>query len=163
MSSASSAPPSVAAGDVPRIAVSDLTIAYGSSVIQRDLDFTVRRSEIFVIMGGSGCGKTTLLRHMIGLMAPARGDVLYDGRSFWKAEPEERDRMMRRFGVLYQSGALWSSMTLAENIELVLESRDVIHAFYVPQFLFKRDVNPGMVNQFQFTIKPEDAGKTFNG
>ena len=120
MSSASSAPPGVAAGDIPRIAVSDLTIAYGSSVIQRDLDFTVRRSEIFVIMGGSGCGKSTLLRHMIGLMAPARGDVLYDGRSFWKAEPEERDRMMRRFGVLYQSGALWSSMTLAENIALPL-------------------------------------------
>src|ERR1700675_159897 len=120
MSSASSPPPGVAAGDIPRIAVSDLTIAYGSSVIQRDLDFTVRRSEILVIMGGSGCGKSTLLRNMIGLMAPVRGDVLYDGRSFWKAEPEERDRMMRRFGVLYQSGALWSSMTLAENIALPL-------------------------------------------
>jgi phospholipid/cholesterol/gamma-HCH transport system ATP-binding protein len=120
MSSTSSAPTGVGAGDAPRIAVSDLTIAYGSSVIQRDVNFTVRPSEIFVIMGGSGCGKSTLLRHMIGLMAPARGDVLYDGRSFWKAEPEARDRMMRRFGVLYQSGALWSSMTLAENIALPL-------------------------------------------
>src|ERR1700675_4987796 len=120
MSSASSAPPGVAAETAPRITVSDLKIAYGSYVVQRDLDFTVRRSEIFIIMGGSGCGKSTLLRHMIGLMAPARGDVLYDGRSFWKAEPEERERMMRRFGVLYQSGALWSSMTLAENIALPL-------------------------------------------
>ena len=120
MSSASSAPPGVAAETAPRITVSDLTIAYGSYVVQRDLDFTVRRSEIFVIMGGSGCGKSTLLRHMIGLMEPVRGDVLYDGRSFWKAEPEERERMMRRFGVLYQSGALWSSMTLAENIALPL-------------------------------------------
>jgi phospholipid/cholesterol/gamma-HCH transport system ATP-binding protein len=115
-----SAPPGIAAETAPRITVSDLTIAYGSSVIQRDLDFAVRRSEIFVIMGGSGCGKSTLLRNMIGLMEPVRGDVLYDGRSFWRAEPEERDRMMRRFGVLYQSGALWSSMTLAENIALPL-------------------------------------------
>lgn len=120
MSSASNPPPGVAAETAPRITVSDLTMAYGSFVIQRDLDFTVRRSEIFVIMGGSGCGKSTLMRHMIGLMAPARGDVFYDGRSFWKAEPEERERMMRRFGVLYQSGALWSSMTLAENVALPL-------------------------------------------
>jgi len=120
MSSASSPLPGVAADTAPRVTVSGLTIAYGSYVIQRDLDFTVRRSEIFVIMGGSGCGKSTLLRNMIGLMEPVRGDVLYDGRSFWKAEPEERDRMMRRFGVLYQSGALWSSMTLAENIALPL-------------------------------------------
>jgi len=100
--------------------VTDLTMAYGSYVIQRDLTFAVRRSEIFVIMGGSGCGKSTLLRHMIGLMAPARGDVLYDGQSFWKAEPDERDRLMRRFGVLYQRGALWSSMTLGENVALPL-------------------------------------------
>jgi phospholipid/cholesterol/gamma-HCH transport system ATP-binding protein len=95
-------------------------MAYGSYVIQHDLDFTVGRSEIFIIMGGSGCGKSTLLRHMIGLQAPAVGDVLYDSRSFWKAEPEERDLMMRRFGVLYQKGALWSSMTLAENVALPL-------------------------------------------
>ena len=113
------ATPEPAAGEA-RVAVSDLTMAYGNYVIQRDLSFSVRRGEIFVIMGGSGCGKSTLLRHMIGLKAPARGDVLYDGRSFWKADPDERDRMMRRFGVLYQRGALWSSMTLAENVALPL-------------------------------------------
>ncbi len=104
-----------------RIEVRDLTLAYGDRVIQRDLAFTVRRGDIFIIMGGSGCGKSTLLRHLIGLMQPARGDVFYDGQSFWGAEPEVRERMLQRVGVLYQGGALWSSMTLAENVALPLE------------------------------------------
>ncbi len=103
-----------------RITVRDLDMRYGERVIQRDLNFTVRAGEIFVIMGGSGCGKSTLLRHLIGLVHPARGDVLYDGESFWTAEPEAREGIMRRFGVLYQSGALWSSLTLAENVGLPL-------------------------------------------
>jgi phospholipid/cholesterol/gamma-HCH transport system ATP-binding protein len=104
----------------PHIEVRDLTMAYGDRVIQRDLSFTVGRGDIFIIMGGSGCGKSTLLRHLIGLMRPARGDVYYEGQSFWEAEPESRERMLRRFGILYQSGALWSSMTLAENVALPL-------------------------------------------
>ena len=103
-----------------RITVRDLDMRYGERVIQRDLNFTVRAGEIFVIMGGSGCGKSTLLRHLIGLVHPARGGVLYDGESFWTAEPEAREGIMRRFGVLYQSGALWSSLTLAENVSLPL-------------------------------------------
>jgi phospholipid/cholesterol/gamma-HCH transport system ATP-binding protein len=96
-------------------------MAYGSFVVQHDLDFDIRRGEVFVIMGDSGCGKSTLLRHMIGLLAPAKGDVLFSGESLWRAEPEQREQMMRRFGVLYQSGALWSSMTLAENVALPLQ------------------------------------------
>ncbi len=104
----------------PHIEVRDLTMAYGDRVIQRDLNFAVGRGDIFIIMGGSGCGKSTLLRHLIGLMRPARGDVYYEGQSFWGAEPEARERMLRRFGILYQSGALWSSMTLAENVALPL-------------------------------------------
>ena len=108
-------------GAEARITVTDLTMAYGDFVIQRDLNFTVRPGEVFIIMGGSGCGKSTLLRHMIGLIEPARGNVLYDGEDFWKAESERRDLMLRRFGVLYQSGALWSSMTLAENVALPLK------------------------------------------
>ncbi len=103
-----------------RIEVRDLDMRYGERVIQRDLNFTVRTDDIFVIMGGSGCGKSTLLRHLIGLVRPARGGVFYDGESFWTADPDERDRMTRRFGVLYQSGALWSSLTLAENVALPL-------------------------------------------
>ena len=102
------------------IEVQDLTLAFGSFVVQHDLNFTVQRGDIFIIMGGSGCGKSTLLKHMIGLLKPAKGDILYNGESFWQAEPETRDRMTRGFGVLYQSGALWSSMTLAENIGLPL-------------------------------------------
>ena len=103
------------------ITVKDLTMAYGDFVVMRDLNFTINRGEVFIIMGGSGCGKSTLLRHLIGLIAPARGQVFYDGVSFWEVDPEERDRMIRRFGVLYQSGALWSSMTLAENVAIPLE------------------------------------------
>src|SRR5215471_11424642 len=103
------------------IFVHNLTMAYGSLVIQRNLTFSVQRGDIFIIMGGSGCGKSTLLRHLIGLQAPAQGEVFYDGQSFWQVEPAKRERMMRRFGVLYQSAALWSSMTLAENIALPLE------------------------------------------
>ena len=105
----------------PAIVVNNLTMAYGERVIQRDLAFTVNRGDIFIIMGGSGCGKSTLLRHLIGLQQPAAGEVLYDGTDFWRLPPDERQRIMRRFGVLYQSGALWSSMTLAENVALPLE------------------------------------------
>jgi phospholipid/cholesterol/gamma-HCH transport system ATP-binding protein len=108
-------------GQEARIEVRDLTMAYGSFVVMRDLNFSVRRGEIFILMGGSGCGKSTLLRHLIGLKSPAKGEVFFDRENFWACEPEERTRMMRRFGVLYQSGALWSSMTLAENVALPLE------------------------------------------
>ena len=104
----------------PHIKVTDLTMAYGDFVIQRDLSFTVNRGDIFIIMGGSGCGKSTLLRHLIGLKSPARGKVFYEDFSFWDAEPTERQKLMQKFGILYQSGALWSSMTLAENIALPL-------------------------------------------
>ncbi|MGH6906129.1 MAG: ABC transporter ATP-binding protein [Geminicoccaceae bacterium] len=102
------------------IVVENLDLAYGSSVIQRDLNFTIRRGEIFVIMGGSGCGKSTVMRCLTGLKAPARGRVLIDGTSLWEAAPAERERLGRNFGVVYQAGALWSSMTLAENIGLPL-------------------------------------------
>ena len=80
----------------------------------------MNRGDVFVIMGGSGCGKSTLLRHLIGLNEPATGEILYGTESFTAAEPEQRQKMLQRFGVLYQSGALWSSMTLAENIGLPL-------------------------------------------
>ncbi len=103
-----------------RITVQNVTMAYGDFVIQRDLNFAVKAGEIFIIMGGSGCGKSTVLKALTGLKAPSRGNVLYDGQNFWRADPEERDRMMRCFGILYQAGALWSSMTLAENVELPL-------------------------------------------
>jgi phospholipid/cholesterol/gamma-HCH transport system ATP-binding protein len=104
----------------PHITVKNLDMAYGDFVIQRNLNFTIFRGDIFIIMGPSGCGKSTLLKHLVGLKPPARGEVLFSEQNFWKAEPEEQERMMRRFGILYQSGALWSSMTLAENVALPL-------------------------------------------
>ncbi len=105
----------------PHIIVRDLTMAYGSFVVMRDLNFTVNRGDIFIIMGGSGCGKSTLMKIMVGLKEPATGQVFYGDVSFWETEPTERDRIMKRVGILYQSGALWSSMTLAENVALPLE------------------------------------------
>jgi phospholipid/cholesterol/gamma-HCH transport system ATP-binding protein len=102
------------------IIVSDLTMAYGDFVVQRDLNFDVRRGEVFVIMGGSGCGKTTLLRHIIGLQKPDTGRIFLGEDDIWAADPDDREHMMRRFGVLYQGGALWTSMTLAENVAVPL-------------------------------------------
>ena len=109
-----------------KIEVRGLTMAYGDEVVQKDVAFSVRPGEIFVVMGDSGCGKSTLMRHMIGLNRPAGGDVLYDGEAFWAASDEERERLQRRFGVLYQYAALFSSMTLAENVSLpLLEQADL--------------------------------------
>ena len=109
-----------AKGKQPPIMVEDLTLAYGEVVIQRDLSFTVNHGDIFIVMGGSGCGKSTLLRAMVGLKAPSQGRVLYGDLDFWAAEDGERERLLRRVGVLYQGGALWSTMTLAENLSLPL-------------------------------------------
>ncbi|MHC4712867.1 MAG: ABC transporter ATP-binding protein [Planctomycetota bacterium] len=96
-------------------------MAYGDFVVQSDVGFTVNGGDIFIIMGGSGCGKSTLLRYLLGLMRPRKGRILYRGTDFWEAAGEERQRITRSFGVLYQSGALWSSMTVAENVALPLE------------------------------------------
>lgn len=100
------------------LAIKNLTMAYGDFVIQRHLDFTINRGDIFVIMGGSGCGKSTLLRHMIGLQQPYEGDVYYGNQPFWQSELADQKKILRRIGVLFQNGALLSSMTLAENIAL---------------------------------------------
>jgi len=102
------------------ITVEHLTMAYGTFVLMRDLNFTVRRGAVFIIMGGSGSGKSTLLRHLIGLNEPAAGRVLYGDEDFTAAPSEVRERMLQRFGVLYQSGALFSSMTLLQNVMLPL-------------------------------------------
>jgi len=106
--------------DDAHITVRDLTIAYGDFLVMHDLNFTVRHGDIFIIMGASGSGKSTLLRNMIGLNEPTQGEVLYDGQSFTRAEPEVRQQMLQRFGVMYQGGALFTSMTLAENVGLPL-------------------------------------------
>ena len=102
------------------ITVSGLTMAYGDFVIQRNLSFAVNRGDVFIIMGGSGCGKTTLLKHMIGLIEPPEGAICFNGDNYWTSSPEQQQAIKQRFGVMFQGGALWSSMTLAENIALPL-------------------------------------------
>jgi phospholipid/cholesterol/gamma-HCH transport system ATP-binding protein len=103
-----------------KIEIRNLTMAYGSYVVMRDINAQIKRGSVFVIMGNSGSGKSTLLRHMLGLQRPVQGDVLYDGSSFWGMDDEARGAQLRKYGVLFQSGALWSSMTLAENVALPL-------------------------------------------
>ena len=109
-----------AAAPTAHLEVRGLTMAYGDTLIQKDLNFAVKPGEIFVIMGDSGGGKSTLMRHMIGLNRPACGEVLYQGEGFWATDEDGREALKQRFGVLYQSAALWSSMTLAENVALPL-------------------------------------------
>jgi phospholipid/cholesterol/gamma-HCH transport system ATP-binding protein len=107
-------------GREAHIVVENLTMAYGDYVVQRDLDFTINRGDVFIIMGGSGCGKSTLMKIMIGLKSPATGDVYYHGKPFWGSSVDERDEMKLHVGTMFQAGALWSSMTLSENIGLAL-------------------------------------------
>lgn len=118
-----------------RIEVRGLDMTFGERVVQRDLNFVVREGEIFVIMGDSGSGKSTLLKHMIGLIRPAHGEVLFDGESFWAARAGRRAAISRRFGVLFQNGALWSSMMLAENVALPLQQYTDLNAAEVGQIV----------------------------
>jgi len=103
------------------IEVKDLTAGYDDVVILEGVTFDVKRSEIMVILGGSGCGKSTLLKHMIGLHHPPKGDVLIEGKSIVNALGKDLQAILRKIGVSYQSGALFGSMTLLENVRLPLE------------------------------------------
>ena len=105
----------------PIIQVRGLTARYGDATIFQDINFDVRRGEIFVILGGSGCGKSTLLKHLVGLYQPAAGKILIDGDDIATAQGEPLQKIQRKFGILFQSGALLGSMTLAQNVALPLE------------------------------------------
>lgn len=115
------APPAGADGRPLRISVRGLQVGYGSFVLMRDVSFDVRAGDVFFIMGGSGCGKSTLLRVLMGLKSPQAGQVLYGDTDFWGGGEDARRQVMRHAGVLFQGGALWSSMTLAENVGLPLQ------------------------------------------
>jgi len=115
-------PAAAAAGpDAPVVEVEGLECRFGDTVVLSGVTFAVRERELFFVIGGSGCGKTTLLRHLVGLLKPAQGTVRYYGEDFTNADLGARRALLRTFGVLYQSAALWSSMTLGENIALPLE------------------------------------------
>ena len=107
-------------GAQPHIRFESVSLGYGERFIQQDLNFAVGRSEIFAVMGPSGCGKSTLMRSAIGLLKPVAGRIFFGGESFWDVDLEQQRILMRSFGVMYQGGALWSSMSLAENIALPL-------------------------------------------
>lgn len=102
------------------ITVENLAMSYAGQIIQQDLNFTINRHDIFVIMGNSGSGKSTLMRTMTGLHEPETGDVLYGNEPFWQATENRRKNLMEQFGVMFQNGALFSSMTLLENVSLRL-------------------------------------------
>ncbi len=103
------------------ISVRNLSIGYGSRVVQEKLTFDIHKNDIFFIIGGSGCGKTTLLKHMIGLIEPRAGEILYEGINYYQSNEETQLALLKSWGITYQSGALFSSMTLAENVALPLQ------------------------------------------
>lgn len=105
----------------PAVEALGIDCGYGGEPLIKNLSFDVQRGEIFFVIGGSGCGKSTLLRHLIGLNRPSAGDVRFFGESFLSADAMKRRDLLKRFGVLYQGGALWSSLTLLENVCLPLE------------------------------------------
>ncbi len=107
--------------NTPAIKVENLSVRYGNRTILENVNFEIKRGEIFVIVGGSGCGKSTLLRQMIGLETPSEGNVLIDGMSLTNSNNNEKKQILNKFGVLFQSSGLFASMTLAENIQLLLE------------------------------------------
>lgn len=113
----------MSSGSEPILEVDGVTMAFGDFVLQRDIDFEVRRGEIFFIIGDSGSGKSTLLRHILGLIRPASGEIRMGGMRIDPDDEVTMRRYLERIGVLYQAGALFSSMTLSENVELVLEQR----------------------------------------
>jgi len=105
----------------PMIRVEDVTIGYGDRILMSGVSFEVARGEVFVILGGSGCGKSTLMKAMIGLNRPLAGRILIDGRDIVSAEGDDRTGLQRSFGVMYQSGALFGSLTVHENVRLPLD------------------------------------------
>src|SRR5271166_4665571 len=108
-------------GVTPLLSLRDVTLAFGPKVIQQNLSFDVRRGSIFAVMGGSGCGKSTVLKSMVGLLRPRAGVFRVDGEDYWGASEEHRLEISRRFGVLFQNGALWSAMTVGENVALPMQ------------------------------------------
>ncbi len=103
------------------IEVKDLKIGYDGTTVLERINFQVHRGEVFVILGGSGCGKSTLLKHLIGLYEPMSGEVWIEGVNLVGTRDRDRQRLLRRFGVMYQSGALFGSLTVLENVRLPLD------------------------------------------
>jgi phospholipid/cholesterol/gamma-HCH transport system ATP-binding protein len=108
-------------GDEPILSLRDVTVGYRDKIVQQQLSFDVRRGSVFAIMGASGAGKSTVLSTLIGLTEPQGGKMTFAGENYWALPVSERERIGRRFGVLFQSGALWSSLTVGENVALPMQ------------------------------------------
>jgi len=117
------------------IQVRNLELRYEDYLVMHDLSFNIRKGEIFIIMGSSGCGKSTLLKALIGLKEPATGEVLYEEKNFWQSNEAEQKNLMQNFGVLYQGGALWSSLTIGENVALPLEIYSTLSAVQIREMV----------------------------
>lgn len=103
------------------IEAKNVTVGYGTKIIQKDLNFSITAQDIFIIMGGSGCGKSSLLRVLMGLLKPLKGNIYYNGVDFWNDSKENHQAILQQIGVMFQGGALWTSRTLAENISIPLK------------------------------------------
>lgn len=121
MTESAQIPLTAVSGPENMIEVKELTVGYGSNIVLQNLNFSVKRGEVFVILGGSGCGKSSLLKNMIGLYEPPQGSVMIEGQNIVTADGAARQQILTRFGVMYQQGALFGSMTLLENVRLFLE------------------------------------------
>ena len=102
--------------------VENLNLAYGEYQVLENVSFSAKRGKCTVLMGGSGCGKSTLLKSMVGLLAPKDGKILVDTIDLWAVDQEEKTSILKKYGVLFQGGALWGSMNLVENVSLPLET-----------------------------------------
>ena len=156
-----SEPPATAA-EAAVVSVERLTMAFGERVLQQDISFGVRPGSVFVVMGGSGSGKSTLLRHLVGLQTPAAGAVYYGQESFFAAPPERQDAIRASFGVMYQQGALWSSMTLGENVALPLQERAHLPPRDVPSWSCSSSRWSGSATS-PTTIRPRSAAACASG
>ncbi|MBB1268200.1 ABC transporter ATP-binding protein [Shewanella sp. SR44-3] len=107
--------------NTPFIRIKDLEIGYGDHAVQRQLNFDIQKNDIFFVIGGSGCGKTTLLKSMVGLLPPTQGEVLYQGQNFYDSDETTQAALLNSWGITFQTGALLSSMTLGENVALPLQ------------------------------------------
>ena len=122
----------------PLIVVQDLSLGYDAGIIVRNANFAVNRGDIFVIMGMSGCGKSTIMRAMVGLLRPTRGNIFIDGTDMWAADADTRTKIVGTFGVSFQSGALFSSMTVGENVALPLEMTSNLSATKIQQRVIEK-------------------------
>jgi len=110
------------------LVVDQLEMRFGTRLIQKNVSFKVEKGCIFAVMGGSGCGKSTLLKHLVGLLKPTGGTVKYDGIDYWASDEAQRNQLRSRFGMLFQSAALWSSMSVLENVCLPLAQQTSLNA-----------------------------------